>query len=60
MVGRRSFPVGKVAFQGRPVKLREGKSPVIFLESGFEGSRLNYTNVTIIDPIDMTFFFHNG
>ncbi len=25
MVGRRSFPVGKAYFQGRTVKLREGK-----------------------------------
>ena len=25
MLGRRSFPIGKVTFQGRTVKLREGK-----------------------------------
>ena len=26
VVGRRSFPIGKVTFQGRAVKLREGVS----------------------------------
>ena len=29
VVGRQAFPIGKVTFQGRTVKLREGKLPVL-------------------------------
>ena len=49
MVGRWSFPIGKVAFQGRTVKLREG-SPLLQLWSEisvFVRSFLNFFSIVV-------------